>query len=301
MARRAQVLGSTRQLGSIGHTSYSTLTTWFDCPKQVELRKIRRAPATPAWWFAGGSAVHSATEEYDRWTLLDPVSRPKFSIVESFGENFRGEVAEIEEKEPDRTKWRHAGPKTAPETYDKWMRLGPVLVGNYISWRRNSDYVIWTHHDEGATTIGIETDLSCTLPGCEMELKAYADRIFFSPSLEQLHIVDLKTGSRGPRNGLQFGTYAACLAFKYDYIATTGAAFMNREGALGKPFSLEKYTPNYVGRLFSNLERAVRNDVFPAHQGSSCRMCDVQDACFAVDGPLAERYDPDHPGYAPDF
>lgn len=305
MARRDQVLGVTRQLGSIQHTSFSTFTSWFECPKAVELRKIRKAPATPAWWFAGGSAVHAATEEYDHWTLLDPVNRPKFTVKASFEEAFFSEVKEIEGKEPDRTKWRHAGPKTAPETYDRWMALGPVLVGNYITWRRSTDYVIWTGPDPATggelDVVGIETDLSCTLPGCEMELKAYVDRIFWSPSLEQYHIVDLKTGSRGPRTGFQFGTYAACWEQLYGLKAATGAAFMNREGSLGKPFSLEKYTPHYVGRLFSNLERAIRNDVFPAHPGSSCRMCDVQDSCFATDGPLAERYDPDHPGYAPDF
>lgn len=288
------------KLGEIKHLSYSTLDAWFSCPKQVELRKIRKAPAVPAWWFAGGSAVHSATEEYDRWTLLDPASRPKFSITETFSSAFTAEVQEIEQKEPDRTKWRHAGPKTAPETYDRWMKLGPLLVGNYITWRRTTDYQVWVSEPhETDEAIGIETDLSCVLPGCEREIKAYADRIFWSPSLQQIHVIDLKTGTRGPRVPLQFGTYGACLAHKYGITAATGAAFMNREGQLGKTFSLTKYTPAYVGRLYGYLSRAVDAGVFPAHQGSSCRMCDVQDACYANDGKQSHLYDLDDPNCPP--
>ena len=293
--RRSAVTGT--ELGEIAHLSYSTLDQWFTCPKAVELKKIRRAPARPAWWFAGGSAVHAATEEYDRWTLLDPANRPKFSIPESFEKAFRAEYEDIKSRWPEESEWRHAGPKTAPETYGAWMKLGPLLVGNYITWRRVSDYVIWTVPDSalgaGDGQVGIEIDLSCTLPGCEREIKQYADRIFYSPSLKQVHIVDLKTGKTAPRVPLQFGVYRAGLEHLYGVTATTGAAFMNREGALGKPFTLAKYTPAYVGRLFGHLSRAVDARIFPAHKGSGCFNCDVSHACYADDGAQAEQYDPD--------
>lgn len=303
MARRS-VVGEPLKLGEIRHVSYSTLDQWFTCPHRVELAKIQKAPQVPAWWFAGGSAVHAATEEYDRWTLLDPVERSRFSIRDEFERAFAREVYEISEKEPDRQKWRAAGKKEAPETYDRWIQLGPLLVGNYIKWRRNNDYVIWSRLDKlqpKDSVYGIEIDLSTTLPGCERELKAYADRIFWSPSLDQIHIIDLKTGTRGPNNPLQFGVYAACLAHKYGVSADVGMAFMNREGKPGKAFTLAKYTPEYVGRLFGQLSRAVDAKVFPAHVGPACRMCDVSSACYANDGELAELYDPDHPDYAPRF
>lgn len=287
--------GQQPRLGEIAHLSYSTLDAWFQCPKSVELRKIRRAPATPAWWFAGGSAVHAATEAYDRWTLLDPVGRPRFVLSAEFELAFQHEYDEIKAKEPDEAKWRHAGPKTAPETYARWMQLGPLLVGNYIKWRRATDYVIW-QNDEA---VGIEIDLSFTPPGCDREIKAYADRIFWTPALAAHHIIDLKTGTRGPRTALQFGTYGAGFRHRYGITATTGAAFMNREGDLGKAFALTKYTPEYVGRLYGNLSRAVDANVFPAHQGSSCRMCDVQEACYIEGGKQSHLYDPDDPDYPP--
>lgn len=298
MAKR-RVVGSPLKLGEIHHLSYSTLDSWFSCPKQVQLRKIQQAPAIPAWWFAGGSAVHSATEEYDLWTLKDPVTRPRFSIRDEFMTAFDREVEEITAKEPDRSKWRHAGPKDKPETYDSWSKLGPLLVGNYITWRRSTEYRIW--NESSANAVGIEIDLSFTPPGCDREIKAYADRIFVHPSLNQVHIIDLKTGTRGPNNPLQFGTYRAGLEARFDVIATTGMAFMNREGKPGKAFDLSKYTPEYVGKLYGALSRAVDANAFPAHIGSSCRMCDVSASCYAADGELAELNDPDHPDYAPRF
>jgi putative RecB family exonuclease len=299
MARTS--LAPSRQQGEIKHLSYSTLDRWFSCPKSVELDKIRRAPKTPAWWFAGGSAVHSATEEYDRWTLRDPAERPRFSIADEFQIAFDREYQEIKAKSPDESTWRHAGPKTAPETYDKWMKNGPLFVGNYITWRRSTDYIIWQQSGAlgGEVAVGIEIDLSTALPGCEREIKAYADRVFFSPSLNQLHIVDLKTGTRGPTTPLQFGVYGACLTHGYGVTANTGMAFMNREAKPGKAFDLSKYTPTYVGKLFGNLSRAVDAEVFPAHLGSSCRMCDVSSACYAADGELSDIYDRDNPDCPP--
>lgn len=297
MARPSRrVVGNPLKLGEITHLSYSTLDAWFSCPKSVELRKIQKAPAVYAWWFAGGSAVHAATEAYDFWSLLDPTGRPRFSIGGEFAKAFHQELDDARKASPVEADWRHAGPKDSPETFDRWMKLGPLLVGNYIKWRRETDYIIWETND----VVGIEIDLSFTPPGCDREIKAYADRIFVSPSLDQVHIIDLKTGTRGPRSPLQFGTYGAGLQALYGVKATTGAAFMNREAKLGKVFDLTKYTPEYVGRLFGALSRAVDARVFPAHLGS-CRMCDVSSACYANDGEHAELYDPDHPGYAPRF
>lgn len=296
MAKRPRsMVGDAR--GDIAHLSYSTLDQWFQCPKKVQLAKIMKAPTTPAWWFAGGSAVHAATEAYDHWTLGDPLTRGRFAVGEEFEKAFEAEVQEIEERCPDRSRWRAAGVKDDPEVYGKWMELGPELVMAWIRWRRESPYTIW-HTPKGEPAI--EINLSTTFPGCEREVKAYADRIMYHPVLDQLTIIDLKTGSRRPNSPLQFGVYAAGLEHLHSVKAPVGAAFMNREGSLAKAFSLGKYTPEYVGKLFGQLSRAVDAKVFPAHLGGSCRMCDVQDSCYAQGGEQAERYDPDHPA-APQF
>ena len=71
------------------------------------------------------------------------------------------------------------------------------------------------------------------------------------------------------------------------------------EGALGKAFDLSRYTPEYVGKLYGAVSRAVDAKAFPAHQGSSCRMCDVQDACYTNGGSQSHLYDSDDPDFPP--
>jgi len=48
------------------HISYSSLTTWIDCGWLYYLNRVKKHQEQPAWWFYGGSAVHRATEEYDK-------------------------------------------------------------------------------------------------------------------------------------------------------------------------------------------------------------------------------------------
>jgi len=52
------------------HISYSALTTWIDCGWLYFLSRVKKVQEKSAWWFYGGSAVHRATEEYDRGTYL---------------------------------------------------------------------------------------------------------------------------------------------------------------------------------------------------------------------------------------
>jgi hypothetical protein len=48
------------------YISYSQVTTWLDCQWQWLLTRKYDTPELPAWWFVGGSAIHSATETYDK-------------------------------------------------------------------------------------------------------------------------------------------------------------------------------------------------------------------------------------------
>jgi len=48
------------------HISYSALTTYLDCGWKYYLTRIVKVAERPAWYFVGGSAVHTATEVYDR-------------------------------------------------------------------------------------------------------------------------------------------------------------------------------------------------------------------------------------------
>jgi hypothetical protein len=48
------------------YRSYSSFTGWLGCGKAWQLSRLVEVRETPAWYFAGGKAVHTATEVYDR-------------------------------------------------------------------------------------------------------------------------------------------------------------------------------------------------------------------------------------------
>jgi len=48
------------------HISYSALTTYLDCGWKYYLSRIVKVPERPTWYLVGGSAVHEATEAYDK-------------------------------------------------------------------------------------------------------------------------------------------------------------------------------------------------------------------------------------------
>jgi hypothetical protein len=48
------------------HISYSSLTTWLDCGWKYYLSRVTEEQELPAWYFVGGSALHKATEVYDK-------------------------------------------------------------------------------------------------------------------------------------------------------------------------------------------------------------------------------------------
>lgn len=46
--------------------SYSGFSTLLDCGEKFRLTRIDQVEEEPAWYLIGGSAVHAATELYDR-------------------------------------------------------------------------------------------------------------------------------------------------------------------------------------------------------------------------------------------
>jgi hypothetical protein len=49
----------------IPHISYSQFSTYVECGEKYRLTRIVGIQEDPAYWFAGGTAVHTATEAVD--------------------------------------------------------------------------------------------------------------------------------------------------------------------------------------------------------------------------------------------
>lgn len=48
------------------HLSHSQVTTYLSCPQKWLLSRELKVSERPAWYFAGGSAVHTVTEAFDK-------------------------------------------------------------------------------------------------------------------------------------------------------------------------------------------------------------------------------------------
>jgi putative RecB family exonuclease len=282
----------------LSHTSHSARETLERCARAYFLSRIAKAPQRPALWLAGGSAVHEATEHYDLMCLVGNEDVSKENIGRIWETYFDAQIHKAREAEPNENAWR----RSQAEDIETWRRIGLQFVQAYIDWRERSPWEIWTTPDGQPA---VELDVSGKLPGCEIEIKAYLDRVFYDPVFKKLEILDLKTGRRAPKNADQFGTYKALLLAKYEIdLPIHGVPFMNRKATLGKPYDLSEYTPEYVGEIFGRAWEQIKGYAaagnFPADT-SDCFLCDVQAACAAVGGPLAHLYDPASPGYRPPF
>lgn len=266
---------------SLEHLSYSALNDLLSCGKKLELNRLVGAPKRAAMWLAGGSAVHSVTEEFDRCQAEGRRFDPAACWEKSFGEK----IDELKRTDPDISTWRRK------EDVTEWMTLGPQLCVAYFKWRRESGWALWRTPDG---ELAIELDTSGMLPGCPIEIKQYVDRVFLLPS-GQPFLVDLKTGSRQPENSLQFGVYAAGITARHGTCVSSGAAFMNRKGKLGRVHDLTIFTPDYVGAVFAKADQQIKQGLLMASPGGHCYYCDVSSSCYATGGPLAAQYDRDHP------
>lgn len=52
-----------------GYLSYSQFTTYLNCGWSYVLTRIEKVEEDPAYWFAGGTAVHTAADAIDHALL----------------------------------------------------------------------------------------------------------------------------------------------------------------------------------------------------------------------------------------
>lgn len=268
-----------------GHISYSSRTTYELCPKQYQLTRLIKVPEMPAWWSVGGSAVHAVMEAYDG-------SPENFlHLLEEWDIAFQNEKTKAEQVEPDSRRWRQSTGKNPPRSEAEWNEWGPRFIRRYIDWRERSPWKIWVTPDGEP---GIELDVSGRLPGCDLEIKAFLDRVFHDPITDSLWILDAKSGSKDATIQ-QLGTYAALVEQKYGVRADKGLTFNVRKGTPSAVKNLSTWTREYTGKLYAETAQQMLAGKFPAKPDSfrCTRMCGVRHACAAVNGAQADLYDPD--------
>lgn len=264
----------------ISHLSYSSVTTWDRCPKQYQLSRVIKAQAQPAWYFLGGTAVHTAADDIDR-------GKPQLEWKDYFYPEFRKALA----LEPDHKSWLSGGAVDNPDQGDAWMSIGPTCVSN------------WKDFTSGVFQVDeIELDVTARLPGSHLKIKGFIDRLGTHRDQGRM-IVDIKSGKNLKADkGLQLKVYSALYLMTSGEVITKGAYFKAREGVLSKVYEFDPLdTLLEMGKMFKTTAASIGAGEFPAKVEYTCRFCDQAPNCFAYSGDTQRTryYDPDNPKHVP--
>lgn len=256
------------------HVSFSQLSTWLYCGKQLFLERVAEVPSVPGWFSVAGSAFHEWTEEFDQ------LDGEPLSWAEVFDKAINDEERNTG---IDRSVWRKAGvTKANPDgqTYAHWLAKGEELTDLYINWAMEQPLPLY-----------VEKDVSVELiPG--VMLRGMIDRVY--PEA----IIDIKTSTAQPKQGeMQIGVYRAALMALEGDAPNWGGYYMAKDGKVPKLYDLTRWTPEYAGALLKQYMDAVKAEVFIPLPSFSCNACPVKQACYAANGAEAYKYDPLHPNY----
>jgi hypothetical protein len=73
---------------------------------------------------------------------------------------------------------------------------------------------------------------------------------------------------------------------------TLGAFFMTRKGELSVPTTFKQTDLDSLTDTITNVDKAIKAELFPARVTSMCKGCGVANYCVAVNGSLAKEFDP---------
>ena len=265
------------------HLSYSSLNTYLSCGEKFRLQRVVTTPEAPAFWFPGGTAVHTGTEIYDLAIEVDGATHSDavLSAVKGFHHKFDEELARYDDANPGAT-WKAGGRKTianpAGENEAWWRTDGPVQVGNYAAWRHDTtDLVIWrTPTGEPAIELAFETFFA----GDTTPIHGYIDRIMADPG-GNLYVVDIKSGSRVPSDLTQLAVYATAVETAYDVRPQFGAYYMTRKAALTPAMDLNRWNARMLSPWFNGAKEGIEAERFIPRLSMDCSYCSVADFCYA--------------------
>lgn len=263
------------------HASHSAINNYLRCGKAYELAKLGVTEA-PAWWLLGGSAVHKATEWWDKGEWDDA---PEMAFYQAFND----EIFDAVDREPDQEKWRKAGYGARAQGYEHWMEQGPRYVKQ---WANRVQTWKW-----------VELDVSTTLPS-GIKIRAYIDRVSQFGTLYE--IVDLKTGSTRPDSDQQLGIYSVLLkeyikqtrGLNADLVTVEAFNYMFKDDEFYS-MDVSNWNIHTLDKMAQEWYRGLESGVFLPNRGKQCGTCGLSAACFLASGDteVTRKYDTLNPNY----
>jgi hypothetical protein len=261
------------------HLSYSSLSTYNQCPRRYYLGRVKKAEALPAWYFAIGTAVHQAIE----WHLSGAtVGEDEVETV------FIKEVERLMLIEPDTSLWLHGGSKDEPITEERALKRAQECFETAVTILQDID------------VYEVEPDITGYLPGCDLPIMAFPDLLGEHKKHGPM-IVDWKSGASKPKDQLQLETYGALLKVRWfkingnTLLAGNSSPVQYPKGAwamlkpdLYKTGPLRvvslKETPESMGKMFHAVEEKIQKKIWPTLSGFGCKFCEQLPNCKLKSG-----------------
>lgn len=262
------------------HVSHSQKNSFAECPERFRLERVFKVPQAPSWWLIGGSALHLATETWDKHEF-----DPEVEVL-SFEDAFRVGIEEAIEKYPDYEPEQYRAANKGTENGNWWEKQGPIFLENYKRWRNNTPWEIAILGDRPA----IELEVNLTFPDGNV-VKQYLDRVFVTS--DRVHIIgDLKSGKEIPLPD-QLGGYKVGLEQDFPDVEFRWGAFWDARKGINHPLvDLRPYTAERLQYEYAAFLFARNQGVYLPNRGKHCGWCGVRNFCVYADGPDAPQVRP---------
>ncbi len=280
------------------YLSHSQVETLTDCGEKYRLGRVVGVPEAPAFWNAGGRAVHAAAEYFERqrFTAVTPSID---DAVDEFHRVFEHELVEAESAwyransvDPNAAfqpvPWRAANRGTEDDAW--WREHGAGMVRAYVL-QSEDDQTELAATPDGQPAV--EVEFLVTIAG--VPFKGFIDQVRRLPAKrDRLILRDLKAGKRTPTSTVQLGEYGVSLEQVWPnsvgYERMFGEYYMCRTAKTTARISLAETHPRaHVEYAIATAWFLKNGGLFLPRPSAFCKSCAVSAFCSYQGGARAHE------------
>lgn len=248
------------------HISYSSFTTWLDCGWKYWLTRVENIHEKQhSVWLTGGSAVHLATELWDKNPSdADGVWNTAWST----------QIEEDSVNGGDPESWQFI----KKEDLSWWYEEGREMLTRWIEFRNHG----WKIADLNGEPL-IETKFRIPIESTFVDMGV--DRVMIDPEGNTV-LVDLKTGASSQKHPMQLAVYAWALG--KNGVKVDKAGFWEARTGNLTLWSIDHLHPEKIEDIFNGFEKARQANIFLPNF-ASCIRCGVISSCKWFDTQKKEK------------
>jgi len=250
------------------HISYSSFNTWQECGWKYNLTKLQGVPEKHAVWFTGGSAVHKATERFDKFDFGKANNND-----ELWNDVWFNQIKEDEALHGDMKNWEFR----SREDISWWYGEGMWMLDRW------ADFM---HPDKGWSVYEDFIEKQYEIALGDTTVKLAIDRVLVDYDGNRV-LVDIKTGASSQRHPLQLAVYA--WALDKQGVSVDKAGFWDARTGSITTWNLEHLQPDKVESIFLGFDKARKADIFLPNF-SNCGRCGVLSYCKWMNGAKSSEY-----------